>query len=96
LLYQTNASGEIIAAYLTKLNTTYGRYVIRKYTGNELNAAEMESTGKYIINVLPDYEVGDDGIPIDKTMYQTDSERYLRYAAGDPLAITGTLMAVHM
>ena len=85
LLYQTNASGEIIAAYLTKLNTTYGRYVIRKYTGNELNAAEMESTGKYIINVLPDYVVGDDGIPIDKTMYPTDSERYLRYAAGDLL-----------
>lgn len=85
LLYQTNSSGDIIAAYLTKLNTTYGRYVIRKYTGQELNAAEIGSTGKYIINVIPDYEVGDDGIPTDKTMYPTDSQRYLRYTTGDTL-----------
>jgi hypothetical protein len=85
LLYQTNSSGDIVAAYLTKLNTTYGRYVIRKYTGNELNAAEVGNTGKYIINVTPDYEVGDDGIPTDKTMYPTDSERYLRYATGETL-----------
>jgi uncharacterized surface anchored protein len=85
LLYQTNSRGDIVAAYLTKLNTTYGRYVIRKYTGNELNAAEVGNTGKYIINVTPDYEVGDDGIPTDKTMYPTDSERYLRYAAGETL-----------
>lgn len=85
LLYQTNSSGDVVAAYLTKLNTTYGRYVIRKYTGSELNAAEVANTGKYIINVTPDYEVGDDGIPTDKTMYPTDSERYLRYAAGETL-----------
>lgn len=85
LLYQTNSSGDIVAAFLTKLNTTYGRYVIRKYTGNELNAAEVGNTGKYIINVTPDYEVGDDGIPTDKTMYPTDSVRYLRYAAGETL-----------
>ena len=85
LLYQTNTSGDIVAAYLTKLNTTYGRYVIRKYTGSELNVAEVGSTGKYIINVTQDYEVDDNGIPTDKTMYPTDSERYLRYAAGDTL-----------
>ena len=85
LLYQTDSSGDIVAAYLTKLNTTYGRYVIRKYTDSELNAAEMESTGKYIINVMPDYEVGDDGIPTDKTMYPTDSERYLHYTTGETL-----------
>ncbi len=85
LLYQTNSSGDIVAAYLTKLNTTYGRYVIRKYTGSELNVAEVGNTGKYIINVIPDYEVDDDGIPTDKTMYPTDSERYLRYAAGEIL-----------
>lgn len=85
LLYQTNSSGNIVAAYLTKLNTTYGRYIIRKYTGNELNAAEVGNTGKYIINVIPDYEVSNDGIPTDKTMYPTDSERYLRYTAGETL-----------
>lgn len=85
LLYQTNSSGDIVAGYLTKLNTTYGRYVIRKYTGTELNAAEIGNTGKYIINVMPDYEVGDDGIPTDKTMYPSDSERYLRYATGETL-----------
>lgn len=44
LLYQTNSSGDVVAAYLTKLNTTYGRYVIRKYTGSELNAAEVANT----------------------------------------------------
>lgn len=85
LLYQTNSSGDVVAAYLTKLNTTYGRYVIRKYTGDELNAAKVEDTGKYIINVTPDFEVGDDGIPTDKTIYPTDSERYLHYAAGETL-----------
>jgi uncharacterized surface anchored protein len=85
LLYQTNSSGDIVAAYLTKLNTTYGKYVIRKYTGNELNVAEVGNTGKYIINVTPDYEVSDGGIPTDKTMYPTDSERYLRYAVGETL-----------
>jgi uncharacterized surface anchored protein len=85
LLYQTNSSGEVVAAYLTKLNTTYGRYVIRKYIGDELNAAKVEDTGKYIINVTPDFEVGDDGIPTDKTIYPTDSERYLHYAAGETL-----------
>uniref|UniRef100_UPI0006D19E5B hypothetical protein n=1 Tax=Clostridium sp. NkU-1 TaxID=1095009 RepID=UPI0006D19E5B len=85
LLYQTNSSGDIVAGYLTKLNTIYGRYVIRKYTGNELNAAEVGNTGKYIINVTPDYEVGDDGIPTDKTMYPSDSERYLRYTTGETL-----------
>ncbi|PJJ29847.1 SpaA isopeptide-forming pilin-related protein [Lacrimispora celerecrescens] len=85
LLYQTNSGGDIVAAYLTKLNTTYERYIIRKYTGNELNAAEVGNAGKYMINVTPDYEVGDDGIPTDKTMYPTDSERYLRYAAGETL-----------
>ncbi|WP_312427789.1 SpaA isopeptide-forming pilin-related protein [Lacrimispora sp.] len=85
LLYQTNSSGDIVSAYLTKLNITYGRYIIRKYTGNELNAAEVENSGKYIINVTPDYEVGDDGIPTDKTMYPTDSERFLRYTAGETL-----------
>ncbi|ADL03061.1 SpaA isopeptide-forming pilin-related protein [Lacrimispora saccharolytica] len=85
LLYQKNSSGDVVAAYLTKLNTTYGRYVIRKYTGDELNAAKVEDTGKYIINVTPDFEVGDDGIPIDKTIYPTDSERYLHYAAGETL-----------
>jgi len=85
LLYQTNPSGDVVAAYLTKLNTTYGRYVIRKYTGDELNAAKVEDTGKYIINVTPDFEVGNDGIPTDKTIYPTDSERYLHYAAGETL-----------
>jgi len=85
LLYQTNSSGEVVAAYLTKLNTTYGRYVIRKYTGDELNAAKVEDTGKYIINVTPDFEVGVDGIPTDKTIYPTDSERYLHYVAGETL-----------
>lgn len=85
LLYQTNSSGDVVAAYLTKLNTTYGRYVIRKYTGDELNAAKVEDTGKYIINVTPDFEVGDDGIPTDKTIYPSDSERYLHYVAGETL-----------
>ncbi len=85
LLYQTNSSGDIVAAYFTKLNTTYGRYIIRKYTGNELNAAEVGNSGKYIINVTPDYEVGEDGFPTDKTMYPTDSERYLRYTTGETL-----------
>lgn len=85
LLYQTNSSGDVVAAYLTKLNTIYGRYVIRKYTGDELNAAKVEDTGKYIINVTPDFEVRDDGIPTDKTIYPTDSERYLHYAAGETL-----------
>lgn len=85
LLYQTNSSGDVVAAYLTKLNTTYGRHVIRKYTGDELNAAKVEDTGKYIINVTPDFEVGDDGIPTDKTIYPSDSERYLHYAAGEAL-----------
>jgi len=50
LLYQTNSSSDIVAAYLMRLNTTYGKYVIRKYTGNELNVAEVGNTGKYIIN----------------------------------------------
>lgn len=85
LLYQTNSSGDVVAAYLTKLNTTYGRYIIRKYTGDELNAAKVEDTGKYIINVTPDFEVSDGGIPTDKTIYPTDSERYLHYAAGETL-----------
>lgn len=85
LLYQTNDSGDIVAAYLTKLNPVYGRYVIRKYTGNELNAAELTDTGRRIIQVMPDFEVDDDGIPTDKTMYPTDSERYLSYKAGENL-----------
>ncbi|MFW6677634.1 SpaA isopeptide-forming pilin-related protein [Lacrimispora sp. AGF001] len=85
LLYQTNSSGDVVAAYLTKLNTTYRRYVIRKYTGDELNAAKVEDTGKYIINVTPDFEVGDNEIPTDKTIYPSDSERYLHYAAGETL-----------
>ncbi|WP_185967514.1 SpaA isopeptide-forming pilin-related protein [Clostridium sp. HBUAS56010] len=85
LLYQTNDGGDIIAAYLTRLNPTYGRYVIRKYTGKELNAAEVSDTGRHIIQVTPDFEVNEEGIPTDKTMYPSDSERYLSYKAGEIL-----------
>lgn len=85
LVYQTNSEGDITAAYLTKLNKSYGRYVVRKYTGNELSAAKEKNSGKYLINVTPDYEIDEEGIPTDKTMYPSDSERYLRYEAGETL-----------
>ena len=42
-LYETDGSGNITAAYLFRLNETYGRYMIRKYTGSEVTVNTVAS-----------------------------------------------------
>ncbi|MBS5064248.1 MAG: cell wall protein, partial [Hungatella hathewayi] len=86
-LYETDGSGNITAAYLFRLNETYGRYMIRKYTGSEVtvNAVASATGTKYRVQVTPDYTVDDTGIPSDRYIYGSDTDRYLCYSAGDIL-----------
>ena len=87
LLYETDNSGNIAAAYLFRLNETYGRYVIRKYTGTEITANKITSAAgtKYQVQVTPDFTVNDTGIPSDRLLYGSDTDRYLCYSAGETL-----------
>ena len=84
LLYQTDDAGEILAVYLARLNKNYGRYVIRKYTGDEFSAERIGS-GSCRVKVTPDYQVNDAGVPEKLMMYPSDREHYLHYNPGDIL-----------
>lgn len=84
-LYQTNANGDVIAGYLFKENKDTRRYVLRKYTGQDVQVAEIPGAAdKAYIYLTPDYKIGSNGLPED-IMTTAPGEEYLCYNTGDTL-----------
>lgn len=77
-VYEKDASGNIIAVYLYKLNAEYGRYVMRKYNAD--NFSVTTNNKMPLISVVPDFTVSKTG---EVTDLMTIQDKYLYYAPGE-------------
>lgn len=85
VLYETDDSGEVVAGYLFKVNEKTNRYVLRKYTGAQVQVVPIPNgKGKATVVLAPDFEIDENGMPKD-IMTVMPGEEYLCYAPGDPL-----------
>lgn len=83
ILYETNHGGEVVAGYLFKLNDQTRRYVLRKYTGGQIQAVPI-SKGKANVVLAPDFAVDENGMPQD-IRKPLPGEEFLCYAPGEIL-----------
>lgn len=85
VLYETDDSGEVVAGYLFKVNEKTNRYVLRKYTGAQVQVVPIPNgKGKATVVLAPDFEIDENGMPKD-IMTVMPGEEYLYYAPGDTL-----------
>lgn len=83
ILYETNNAGEVVAGYLFKPNDAAKRYILRKYTGEQVQVVPI-SKGKANVVLAPDFTVDENGMPQD-IMKPLPGEGFLCYAPGDTL-----------
>ena len=85
VLYETDDSGEVVAGYLFKVNEKTNRYVLRKYTGAQVQVVPIPNgKGKATVVLAPDFKIDENGMPKD-IMTVMPGEEYLCYAPGDTL-----------
>ena len=84
-LYELDDAGNAVAGYLFKLNEKTKRYVLRKYTGDQVQVVAIPGAkGKAKVVFAPDFRINENGMPED-LMTTMPGDEYLCYAPGDTL-----------
>lgn len=84
-MVETDDSGTPVAGYLFRLNEATNRYIFRKYTGDNFMAMAQLPGSRWEVQMSPDYQVNNAGLPEDIMDYASELDEYLHYEAGDVL-----------
>ncbi len=84
-MVETDDSEVPVAGYLFKLNKATDRYILRKYTGDHFMVMRQMNSGRYEVQMSPDYTVNAEGMPEDVMDHASELDQYLHYETGDIL-----------